>query len=79
MDYKKSYSIFNISLYVAVALCMVAMSTGLSFLAFVGLGLFALGGLQAKFFYRCPHCHASLHILKRKPDTCPECGEEFLF
>ena len=47
MDYKKSYSIFNISLYVAVALCMVAMSTGLSFLAFVGLGLFALGGLQA--------------------------------
>ncbi len=54
MDYKKSYSIFNISLYVAVALCMVAMSTGLSFLAFVGLGLLHWAGCRPSSFTAAP-------------------------
>lgn len=44
--------------------------------AWVGLGMTALGLLWRFLFIKCPHCGSGLYGVRSLPQYCPDCGEK---
>ena len=76
MDFRQSYQIFRLSIFLFLALCLLTMITYI--VAFVILGGIVLiaATIQAAVFYRCPHCRANLDFRRKIPNFCPNCGEK---
>lgn len=54
MNYKKSYQIYLIGLFAALALIATSLLLQIDWLGIVGVVLFVFDLLQTCIFYRCP-------------------------
>ena len=60
--------------YLCLALVLVSTILEIRWLSAAGLGVLALGLLQALIFYKCPHCKKRFKLGSRRPSVCPYCG-----
>lgn len=74
MDYRKSYSILHLGELAAVLLVLCAISFGAPVLIVGGVVVAMAGILQAKKYYKCPHCGEGLSLVAVMPRFCPHCG-----
>lgn len=76
MNYKKSYLLYRILLFVGIALICISLLLQTYRPGIVGMVLSISGILQTGLFYRCPKCGKGLNFRGPKPKYCPECGEK---
>ena len=75
MNYKKSYKLLHIGMWVGIIIGFGGVSAGNTTVANIGILILALSYVQAFFFYECPHCEERLSTTRRMPKCCPKCGE----
>ena len=76
MDYKKSYVLMQVGGVAGILVNLAAaILPGSLFLMIVGTVTALAAIIQAKIFFRCPHCGGHWDIRGRIPHCCPECGE----
>ena len=76
MDYRKSKTIYEICLYIGLALILIAAFMKVLWALIIGAIILFGGIIQAGIFFRCPHCRKMLDFRARKPKYCPNCGKE---
>ena len=64
MDYRKSYRIYRIAVWVFLVLVL-----------FAGIVIMVLGMGQTVFFCKCPYCGSNFNIRAKLPKFCPACGK----
>ncbi|NLN48611.1 MAG: hypothetical protein GX154_05895 [Clostridiales bacterium] len=74
MDYKKSYLIKEIGLWVGLAIAIIFGLTEIEWIAFVGVVIMLGSIFQTCMYYKCPNCNKPFNIRSKKPNYCPECG-----
>lgn len=80
MDYKKSYTILNVSVIGGAVIVFIGLSIGTkivllgNFIGAVGIISMLAGIGQAFVYYKCPHCKKPINIRGKKPNHCPDCG-----
>ena len=79
MDYRKSYSLLLCGVGGGAVLAFFAIAQASLALGIAGAIAIAGGLLQARLFYRCPHCKALLPLRGGQISRCPDCGESLSF
>lgn len=74
MDYKKSYARLHLGVLFAVLLALCAVSFHMPALLLGGIAAAVFSIVQAKKYYKCPHCGKPLSLWAVMPQYCPQCG-----
>lgn len=82
MNYKKSYTKLHIGVLLGIffILCAKTLSgLGRPFvwvMLLLGTAVILCSIVQAKIYYKCPHCGKPLSLWAVMPHSCPGCGGE---
>ena len=75
MDYRKSYRIYNIAVWVCLVLVLFARLAKSLWMGIAGIVIMVLGMGQTVFFCKCPYCGPNFNIRAKLPKFCPACGK----
>ena len=76
MDYRKSYRIYRIAVWVFLVLVLFARLAEILWMGIAGIVIMVLGVGQTIFFYKCPYCGSNFNIRAKPPKFCPACGKQ---
>lgn len=75
MDYRKSYRIYKIAVWVYLVLVLFASLAESLWMGIAGIVIMVLGMGQTVFFCKCPYCGSNFNIRAKLPKFCPACGK----
>lgn len=75
MDYRKSYRIYRIAVWVFLVLVLFASLAEILWMGIAGIVIMVLGMGQTVFFCKCPYCGLNFNIRAKLPKFCPACGK----
>ena len=77
MDFRKSYRIYHIAVWVFLALgcCLRGWRRAFGIEGSRGIVIMVLGMGQTVFFCKCPYCGSNSDIRAKLPKFCPACGK----